>query len=461
MREQEILLSNTIGAEINWAKGIIGQRLESLNPQNEYNISEEFLLNNYPPDMIEGTTYSVLVEDLIRERDPDDPEWLHVAERLILILTLAPHVDPSLFEPFSILLSKGVGVDSLGGVKNNRFYGFIPTGETALFLLAGNNISLRRQIILKVFHCAHSFTKKGVFSLQETNPNLSRFCGILTLSDEYYSLLIEGKAFIPSLSPSFPAQHIDTEETWDDLVVGGQTRFALEEINIWLKENKQMIVDEQVSRKIKKGYRALFYGPSGTGKTMAASLIGKEANVPVFRIDLSVVVSKYIGETEKNLASIFDKAENRNWILFFDEADALFGKRTQTTTANDRYANQEVSYLLQRVENFNGLVILSSNLKSNMDSAFTRRFQTMIKFPVPNETLRKELFDRVFYGRYAVENKELLEKVVKKYELTGAEINNIFRYCAMMTLHHGNEKVTEQIFSEGVIKELRKKGKAL
>src|ERR1044071_9620636 len=121
---------------------------------------------------------------------------------------------------------------------------------------------------------------------------------------------------------------------------------------------------------LKRGYKALFYGPSGTGKTLTATLLGKQFDRDVYRVDLSQVVSKYIGETEKNLEKIFTRAENRNWILFFDEADALFGKRSNVQSAHDKYANQEVSYLLQRVEDYNGLLILASNFKNNIDEAF-------------------------------------------------------------------------------------------
>ncbi len=117
------------------------------------------------------------------------------------------------------------------------------------------------------------------------------------------------------------------------------------------------------------------------GKSLTASLLGKSANMDVYRIDLSKVVSKYIGETEKNLSNIFDMAENKDWILFFDEADALFGKRTSASDSKDRYANQEVADLLQRIEDFPGIVILATNLKSNLDEAFARRFQSMIYFP--------------------------------------------------------------------------------
>ena len=131
-----------------------------------------------------------------------------------------------------------------------------------------------------------------------------------------------------------------------------------------------------------KNKRILFIGVPGTGKKTLASLIGQQSGKEVYRIDLSMVVSKYIGETEKNFKKIFDAAENKNWILFFDEADALFGKRTNVRDAHDRYANQEIAYLLQRMENYNGLVILATNMKNNIDEAFKRRFQTIISFPL-------------------------------------------------------------------------------
>ena len=126
----------------------------------------------------------------------------------------------------------------------------------------------------------------------------------------------------------------------------------------------------------------LFSGAPGTGKKTLASLIGQQSGKEVYRIDLSMVVSKYIGETEKNLSKVFDAAEDKNWILFFDEADALFGKRTNVRDAHDKYANQEVAYLLQGIENYNGLVIIVTNLKSNIDDAFQRRFQMIISFPI-------------------------------------------------------------------------------
>ena len=149
---------------------------------------------------------------------------------------------------------------------------------------------------------------------------------------------------------------------------------------VWVKYGERIRKEWGLESRIKPGYRALFYGPSGSGKTFTATLLGKEVGKDVFCVDLSMVVSKFIGETEKNLSHVFEVAENKDWILFFDEADALFGKRTNVKDSHDRYANQEVAYLLQRVENYRGLVILSTNFKSNIDEAFARRFQVMVPF---------------------------------------------------------------------------------
>ena len=150
--------------------------------------------------------------------------------------------------------------------------------------------------------------------------------------------------------------------------------------------------DWGLGRRLRHGHRSLFYGPPGTGRTMTTCLLGQRLGRDVFRIALSAVVSKYIGETEKNLEGLFGRAENMNCILFFDEADAPFGKRTNVSDAHDRYANQEVAYLLQRVEDYDGLVILASNYSSNIDEAFMRRFQAVVHFPMPTQTERKRLW---------------------------------------------------------------------
>lgn len=182
------------------------------------------------------------------------------------------------------------------------------------------------------------------------------------------------------LPDDFFAKPITTELTWNDLDVSKNTLIQIHEIETWVQNSSSLMRKWQLTKKLKPGYRALFYGTSGKQKTLTASLLGRHTNKDVYSIDLSMVVSKYIGETEKNLANLFDKARNKDWILFFDEADALFGKRTDVSDAHDRYANQKVSYLLQRMEEYSGLTILATNFKTDIDEAFLRRFNSIINF---------------------------------------------------------------------------------
>jgi len=171
-----------------------------------------------------------------------------------------------------------------------------------------------------------------------------------------------------------------------------------------------------------------------------------------------MVVSKFIGETEKNLANLFDRAENKDWILFFDEADALFGKRTGIRDAHDKYANQEVSYLLQRVETYNGLVILASNFKSNIDEAFVRRFQSIIHFPMPKASERLLLWQKAFPEKLQL-NGLNINTLAQKYELTGAAILNVVQFACLRTLERGDVHISDADVREGVVREFNKEGK--
>jgi SpoVK/Ycf46/Vps4 family AAA+-type ATPase len=235
----------------------------------------------------------------------------------------------------------------------------------------------------------------------------------------------------------------------------------LTEVKDWLLYSDLILNEWELDNKLKPGYRVLFYGPPGTGKTMAASLLGKATNRPVFRVDLSLVVSKYIGETEKNLGQLFDEAEHKDWILFFDEADALFGKRTSTKGANDRYANQEVAYLLQRIEDFSGLVVLATNIQTNIDEAFSRRFQSMIHFPKPGKKERKLLWERLFQDTFELESAINLETLSDDYELSGGEMINVLRYCALEAAKRNKKIIELNDIIIGVRREYNKSNKTI
>jgi len=176
-------------------------------------------------------------------------------------------------------------------------------------------------------------------------------------------------------------------------------------------------------------------------------------------VDLSTVVSKYIGETEKNLERLFLKAKNRDWILFFDEADAIFGKRTGVKDAHDRYANQEVSYLLQRIENFNGLVILSSNFKSNIDEAFLRRFNMIVKFPFPSRNERRKISAKSFPSNIKFEKNMDIHNLISQYELSGGNIINVVQYSCLKAISKSSNTIEKVDVIKGIKREVEKAGK--
>ena len=244
----------------------------------------------------------------------------------------------------------------------------------------------------------------------------------------------------------FPAKRIGTELNWEDLVVDYKVETALENIHTWINGHQTIMEDWGLKKYLKKGYRALFYGPPGTGKTLAATLLGKRNHMDVYRVDLSMIVSKYIGETEKNLAKVFDMAESRNWILFCDEADALFGKRTSANTSNDRHANQEVAFLLQRIEDYDGIIILATNLKSNIDEAFARRFQSMVYFPIPDEQQRRQLWENMLPESWLEDDKKEILKLAAQEEISGGNIANVIRQCAIYLYATAQSKLTKEIF---------------
>lgn len=384
---------------------------------------------------------------------------VNIEEYLVLLLALVPHVQPnfidSVIQPY---LPDGGDFPEMGGVKGNNHRGTIPTGETALFILAGNDISKRVQVS-EYFSTAHFFTKENILSLEQLRDGEPRMSGKIILHPDYIDLFTTGTVSKPNFGPDFPAKNISTKLNWDDLILNPKTALQIQDIKIWLDHNDVLMNDWEMSNKVKAGYRALFYGPSGTGKTLTATLLGKQFQKDVYRIDLSQIVSKYIGETEKNLEKIFDKAEHKDWILFFDEADALFGKRTNVQNAHDKYANQEVSYLLQRVEDFPGLIILASNYKSNIDQAFIRRFNAVIYFPMPNPTERYEIWKTSLPAKAQLSDDIDLKAIANKYELTGSSIVSVIHYAALQTIHKKGTSIEKKDLIEGIKREYEKEEK--
>jgi len=443
------LNAKALECEIDWFNRILATRIALYFEQScTYKSIREIA----PPDLSNSPSeYAAVVNEHAMGFD----------ERIILILALIPHIQP---QALDVLFTRNKNLDrgyaEFGGWQGKCHGGFLPTCETASFIIAGNDLAERFNVI-RLFENDHFFASSAILQVERQSGDEPLFSGALNLSADILSRCTSGVSHKPDYSITFPAKRITTKLSWNDLVLAPQVLAEIDIIKTWIKHAKTIMQEWGLEKAIKPGYRTLFYGPPGTGKTLTATLIGAEAGVDVYRIDLSMVVSKYIGETEKNLANVFDQAQNKNWILFFDEADALFGKRTQTSSSNDRHANQEISYLLQRIEDFPGIVILATNLKGNIDDAFARRFQSLVYFPLPDTEERHRLWENTLNGKARLAKDVDLRYLAKEYELSGGAITNVVRYGAISALQIQHDTIRQDDLIHGVVKELRKEGKTI
>jgi AAA+ superfamily predicted ATPase len=440
---------NTLQNEFDWVQSVVKNRLTHYF-QGDEELKDFSAIK--PPDFsdVDSPYYNFLLKNNIS-----------TLERFTLVLALIPHVLPDYFDDLILKnLGKTGDFPQLGGVRGKNHRGFLPTGETVIFLLAGKDMEYRFKI-QEIFNEERFLMRTNVISLESVPDGEPKMSGRLIMDEEYIELFTTGKISKPKLSSDFPAELITTGLEWDDLVLQKKTLEEINEIEIWLKHNDTFLHDWEMNNKVKPGFRILFHGPPGTGKTMTACLLGKYTKRFVFRIDLSLVVSKYIGETEKNLAKLFNKAANKDWILFFDEADSVFGKRTNVRDAHDKYANQEVSYLLQRIESHPGLIILATNFIGNIDSSFTRRFNSMIEFENPGVAERLALWGNYLPEHTKLDPKISLNDLAQKYDLTGANIVNIIHYAGLKTLEKELTVIAYEDLKKGIHKEYLKEGKMI
>jgi ATPase family associated with various cellular activities (AAA) len=387
-------------------------------------------------------------------------ESLSPRERLVLILALVSHVRPDQLDPlFTLNTAINKPVSAFGGHPAINSVPFLPTIETALWFLAPLDLPMRFEC-QHMFSAEHVFHRKRIIILADPGGLHTEFGKLLSMPSNWVHLLTSGTVLKAQYSPDFPADSLTTQMEEEDIVLSRLTWESIREVQSWLRHRERLHGLPNLGKRIRPGLRILFHGPPGTGKSLLAAWLGRQAKMEVYRIDLSMVVSKWIGETEKNLGKVFDKAGDENWILFFDEADALFGKRTDVSSSHDRYANQEVAYLLQRVETFPGLVILATNLKDNIDAAFSRRFDVMVHFPKPGPQEREQLWRTAFEPVISPGPDFDYSDFAKKYDLSGGQIVNIVRYAtlAALDLDASNEQIVvpEDVILKGIHLELGK-----
>jgi hypothetical protein len=363
---------------------------------------------------------------------------LNREERLLILLSLMHYINPSLTDQlknerndFRLVQCSKTGL-------------MLPTGETFLKLVSAKNTHARIEAH-RYFSTDHLFYRKSVIEFGETNEGVAAFFGVLKLTPAYRELFLYNKHTRPRFSQEFPAHLLETKLCWEDLVINPVTADKVAEIRDFLDHGNTLREEWGLKKHMKPGYRCLFYGPSGTGKTLAASLLGKHIGREVYRVDISSVISKYIGETAKNLNSLFNTAEDKDWILFFDEGDALFGKRVDTSQSEDKnshFANQDIAYLLQRIENYNGLVIVASNFRKNMDDAFSRRFQNIVHFDLLNHELSKKYWLDNFPKNITLASGIDFDVIVKRSPLSPASIINVINRVCLKTIRKGSVEIS-------------------
>jgi hypothetical protein len=434
----------TLQNELNWFRQILDVR-SRLNNRTEkrYRSVREIP----PPPLKKGESpYADFVLD----------HGFNFDERFVLLLSLIPHIKPELLDIFmKVNESTGQLFTEFGGRRSANHAAFMPTGETAFFILSGSDLA-ERFTLMRLFEPDHFFSTERILWLEGTGKGDPVLSGVLHPSKEILDLVTLGEYSKPVFSADFPARLLETGMEWTDLVLPREVHSQLSQLQTWIRERRKVMNEWGMGKYLNPGYKALFYGKPGTGKTLTAALLGKKTGRDVYRIDLSQMVSKYIGETEKNLSALFDRAENKDWILFFDEADSLFGNRTATRDAHDRYANQQVSYLLQRIEQFNGLIILATNLKGNIDTAFMRRFQMVVHFPLPDEHQRLEMWSGVLNQGAALKRDVDLKQIAADYKISGGSIMNAVQYAMLSTIEAGQEEIEQKYLLEGIKREFSK-----
>jgi AAA+ superfamily predicted ATPase len=435
--QDEALRNNiaAINADIAQLRRLFDFRVaESVNALSNDELNFQFSWPSHDPA---SGPYASMVHDL------------SIPERILLLCSLLPHYSPKELRELAKPIQDGLIITNpqVGGYIKRSSLLFIPSLETALFLSAGPDLEAQQLAYRRIIFDS-PLMKRQIITLTSFNtnePTISDNELIPELAEEYVHYLRHGRAPRPDFGKNFPAKLLRTGKTWDQLVLNEPTKKAINLLIDWV-EHGQSLTDDTKGY-FGPGYPALFYGPPGTGKSMTAALIGKQCELNVFRVDASRVVSKYIGETEKNLVQLFErmKVENarpgKKPILFFDEADVLFSKRTEVKDAKDKWANMETSVLLPLIEEYDGLVIVATNLEHNLDEAMDRRFQLKIKFPTPSYKERVEIWKQGLPPAFSYPSPNAHIQLAR-YKLSPAAIINILKGGCLQARKRGSAVIS-------------------
>jgi hypothetical protein len=402
--------------ELTWLDTVIHIRLNAYFNPSESKGSEV----PSPPDLSDGDGYYA---SLAKRHD------FQTNERIVVAIALAAHFAPQMLDVFFM---KNSNYDrpftEFGGVRGKSHVGFIPTGETACFLVGAVNDLKKRLEVLQMFSERHPFRTANIIHFADIEEQEPIFSRPLSLGREFLNSIMGSN----NLHDSPSGESMTTLLSWQDAVYASVTASALHDLITWVT-NSHVINDyiQKVSTDL--GYRALFFGPRGTGKKLAAALIGKGSGVNVTRVSISSFMSKYINETEKNLTRILEAAVQKNSILLFDEADTLFDEHE---VANFNLCEM----VLHKMNAYPGLVIMTVESIEHINPAHRKKFQSQIAFPKPDAEQRLKLWQTLFNGPLSVAVDFTL--IAQEFEVTGGDIVNILRHCAILAVKKGNTAIT-------------------
>ena len=431
-QDSALIHARAISLELDWLKARIGRSIAALgrvdsNPESR--AGDQPPAPQLPPE----SWYACFVEE--HQLDAD--------ERLVLILALAPEIDPGLLDN---LLIKG---DSrLGGVPGVRHRGFLPTIQTALFLLAAGDIS-RNLAARRIFDPTGRLLSRGIIVPGSVVPGEPYTSMVISVKPGVSSYLCTGRQR-PMVSEDFPATRLKTQLTWEELVLPPYLFTELGIIRDWLEHCRELRVKFKYSR---PGFKALFYGPNGTGKTLTATLIGKNMGLPVYHLDLGRTLSKDMGATEKNLDFMISQAERQNGILFFDETDIMLGKSGDNRRSSDSYITQGIASLLRRLEDYDGLVILADSIEDNLNRVMNFRFSTRLYFPHPDALSRVKLWRNILGDLFQLPE-DYGWTDLAEYNLSGGEIVNVVQYLTLAAIKKNDFRLTKETVVKAVERQI-------
>ena len=412
----------------------------------------EHILNAESPDPIQ-----------FPKPDPESPfgkliieHGFSEEESMLLCLTLSATFAPELLDLLSAAAKDSYMASSTGGFFTRGLPIFCPTVRTAVFLLAGCDLEKRAKYA-SYFHNRQSIFTSGIVLANPQSPFSVFLDHQLVFSDQFLGTILQGELPRLDADSGFPVRRGKGKHLLADVVLNDKTQLQISKLRLFAK-NMKKLWEINTEGKVRSNFISIFSGDPGTGKSHAAEAVGNEFGLPVYKVNFAQIVSKYIGETEKNLEKVFDRFDKQPSILFFDEAESIFSKRTEVGDSHDQHANNLQSYLLQKVEEFNGIIILATNVQNltqYFDRAFQRRFRLIVEFEFPDYPQRQEIWKKALFEPYTFEE-GLTETLAKNYQLSGGSIYNVVSDGIIEALEKDTEIITFELLETALADEFKK-----